>query len=121
MKYINILIIFIILFIIIFLFDYLLIKKTYLKGKKKKNNELVELSYLLIKFNLDKNKLNIKRVLITISLINAFIMSMVSVILLLFKMNYILKLLVAFIMLLLVIYSIYEIYGNYLIKKGCSK
>lgn len=121
------LIIFLLLFIIVFIFDYFIVNKKYLKRlngkikKKKKNNELTEISYLVGKFNLDKSKININRLLIVIALINAFIISIVSVSVMLIKINIILQLLIGFILLISLIYSLYEILGRILVKKGYGK
>ncbi len=119
-------IVFLVLLLIIFLVDYFLVKRRYLKkylGKKesKKNNELMEISYLVAKFNLDKSKLNMHYLLIEISLINAFIMSTVIVIMLVLNIFILLKLLIGFILLFALIYSMYEILGRRLVKKGMTK
>lgn len=122
------LILFILIFIIVFLVDYLFIKRKYLKRingkgkrKKKKNNELIELSYLVGKFNLDKNKLPLKKVLMISSIINALIISLVSIVVMLIKVNYIIQLMIGFVLLISLIYSLYEIYGRFLVKKGYGK
>ena len=118
---------FLILFIIIFTVDYLFIKRRYLKrlnGKKKrkkKDNELMELSYLIAKFKLDKSKLPLNKLLVVISLINAFIISIVSVTVLLLDTYTIVRLLVGFVLLMGLIYSLYEILGRILERRGFSK
>lgn len=120
-------ILFSILFLIVFLIDYLLIKRKYLKKgnenkkKKNKNNELTEISYLIVKFKLDKNKLPIERLLVSISFINAFIIALVAVAVIFINIHIILQLLLGFILLMSLIYSIYEILGRYLVKKGYMK
>ena len=123
------LILFAILFFIVFLVDYLFIKRKYYKKitgknkskKKNKDNELMELSYLVAKFNLDKSKLVLHSLLITISLINAFIISLVAIVVIIININIILQLLIGFVLLLALIYSIYELLGRYLVKKGFGK
>ncbi len=118
---------FLILFIIIFTVDYLFIKRRYLKrlnGKKKrkkKDNELMELSYLVAKFKLDKSKLPLNKLLVVISLINAFIISIVSVTVLLLDTYTIVRLLVGFVLLMGLIYSLYEILGRILERRGIRK
>ena len=118
---------FLILFIIIFTVDYLFIKRRYLKrlnGKKKrkkKDNELMELSYLIVKFKLDKSKLPLNKLLVIISLINAFIISIVSVTVLLLDTYTIVRLLIGFVLLMGLIYSLYEILGRILERRGFSK
>ena len=126
-RLVEALIIFLILFLIIFVVDYFFIKRRYLKrlsGKKKskKNtNDIIEITYLITKFKLKKEELPLTYLLIIISLINAFIMSLVSVVILLIKINIILQLLIGFILLIALIYSLYELLGRYLIKKGKDK
>jgi len=121
------LILYIILFIIIFLIDYLFIKRKYLKilngksKKKKRVKELTEIVYLIGKFKLEKDKLPINKILIISSLINAFIISLVSVIVMLININVTLQLIIGFILLISLIYSLYEILGMYLVKKGYGK
>ncbi len=111
-------IVFLVLFIVIFVFDYFFIKRKYLKKKrKKKNNELMELSYLINKFNLNRDTLNLKRLLFCISLINAFIISLVSVTVLAIDTYVILKFIIGFILLIALIYAIYELLGRFLERK----
>ena len=114
------------LFVIIFFFDYVFIKRRYLKrlnGKKKnkKNNELTELTYLIKKFNLDKNKLPLNNLLLVISFINAFIISLVAVIVLLLDTYILFQFGLGFILLIALIYAIYELLGRYLERRGYSK
>jgi len=113
-----------ILLVIVFLVDYIFIKRKYLKritGKKKskkKNNELTEITYLVSKFKLDKNNLPLHKLLITTSIINAFIIALVAVVVLLIDINIILQLVIGFVLLMGLIYSLYELLGRYLVKKG---
>lgn len=115
-------IIFGILFLIIFLLDYLFIKRSYLrkisKGKKKKKtNELTEIAYLVGRFKLDKQKLNLSRLLVIISLINSFIISLVAVVVLIINVHVVFQLLIGFVLLMTLIFAMYEILGQYLVKK----
>ena len=119
------LLLFIILFVLVFLTDYILIKRKYLKrlnGKNKKkrklkNNEMTELSYLIGKFKLNKNELNLNKLLLIISLINALIISIVAVVVLMINIHFIFQLVIGFILLIALIYSIYELLGRYLSKE----
>lgn len=122
------LILFLILFILVFLVDYFFVKRKYLKkanGKKKtkknKNNELTEIAYLIGKFKLNKNDLNLDKLLIVISLVNALIISLVAVLVLLINIHIIVQLLIGFILLIALIYAIYELLGRYLVKGGFKK
>ena len=118
------LILFAIMLVLIFLLDYFVIKRKYLKkltGKnksKKKNNELTELSYLVLKFKLNKDKLPLNILLVVISFINAFIISLVAIVVMLININIIIQLIIGFVLLIALIYSIYELLGRYLLKKG---
>lgn len=117
------------LFIIIFLVNYFLILKRGLnniskKKKKKKNKtikELVGLSYLVPKFKLDVDKMNLNYVFIWVSVINAFIITLVVIILYLIPWDMSFKLLLGFVLLFGLIYSLYEILGRHLVKKGWKK
>ena len=117
------LIVFGILFIIVFVFDYFFVKRRYLKKKKKgrKKSELIEIAYLVGKFQIDIDKVKMNILLIVTSLINAFIIALVSVTILLIRINIFLQLIIGFILLLALIYSLYEILGRHLIKKGYVK
>lgn len=115
------LIFFFVLALIIFLVDYLFVFKRRLKSKKVKNEEIMEFNYLIYKFKLDKNKVLYKPMALYCALINGFIISGVVTVICLFDIGYIWRLLIGFVMLLGLIYSIYEIYGRILIKKGWQK
>ena len=117
------LIVFGLLFIIVFVFDYFFVKRRYLKKKKKgrKKSELIEIAYLVGKFQIDIDKVKMNKLLIVTSLINAFIIALVSVTILLIRINIFLQLIIGFILLLALIYSLYEILGRHLIKKGYVK
>lgn len=117
---------FIILLAIIFIIDYFFINKRRLallnskgktkSGKKKKIKNISEIDYLVAKFKLDKKKLNKDRVIIWISLINSFIISIVSSVIMLMPFKIMWQLLIAFALLFSLIYSLYEIYGRHLKK-----
>lgn len=120
------LILFGVLFIIIFLVDYIFIKRKYLKKisskkKKKKNNELTEISYLVGKFKLNKDALPLNKLLVIISLSNAFIISLVAVVVIILNTYIIIQLVVGFILLFALIYAIYELIGRSLERRGYSK
>ena len=121
---------FLLLALIIFIFDYFFIKRKYLKklvSKKKRSkkneieNEMTELAYLITKFKLDKSKLPLNNLLIVISLTNACIISIVAVVVMLLDIFIIFQLVIGFILLIALIYSLYELIGRYLVKKGYGK
>ena len=99
-------------------------KKKARNTKKKKielNKEFGEINYLTAKFKLDKNKLNYKSCILWISLINAFIIAFVSTVISAIPAKIIWQLLVGFVLIFALIYSLYEIYGRILVKKGFGK
>lgn len=117
------LIVFILVLIIIFIIDYQINKnKLYLiehkglskQNKKKKIKQIGEIDYLTHKFKLQDKTLYTKRVIFWISIINAFIISFTSTIITLIPLNMIFQLLIAFVLLFALIYSLYEIYGRHL-------
>lgn len=109
------------LLIIIFIIDYYIINKRKLstskKGKKKKEKQIGELDYMIIKFKLNPKKIDKKKAIFWISLINSFIISLVSTILMLAPFKIIWQMLIAFVLLFGLIYSLYELYGRHLKKK----
>ena len=119
--------IFIVLFIIVFLVDYFLINKRKLdliknkgitkKGKKKKIKNISEIDYLTAKFKLKEKELDMDGMIIIISLINAFIISIVSSIVMLMPFAIMWQMIVAFALLFGLIYCLYEIYGRHLKHK----
>ncbi len=112
-----------ILFVIIFILDYFLVNRRYLKrvDKNKKVKEITEVSYLVSKFKLDKKKLQVNKLMIAIAVINALIISLVSVSVMLIRINIVLQLLIGFVLLIGLIYSLYEILGRILVKEGFEK
>ena len=91
----------------------------FLKSKKKK--EIIELVYLQNKFHLDSKKLNARKQILWISMIDAFIMSFVWTFINIIPVGVGWQLLIAFALIFALIYAIYELYGRYLVKKGYQK
>lgn len=92
---------------------------------KNKGKKLSEVRYFIKKFKLDKNKMDLRKFYNGIALINSLIVSFVTTLLMymdiVWDFNYILELLIGFILLFLLIYSLYEIYGNILKRKWRDK
>lgn len=119
--------IFIALFIIVFVVDYFLINKRKLnliktkgvtkKGKRKKIKNISEVDYLSAKFKLDTKKLDMDKMIIVISIINAFIISIVSSVIMLMPFAIMWQMIIAFVLLFGLIYALYEIYGRHLKHK----
>ncbi len=106
------------IFIIIFIFNYLM---NYRKVKKNKLQNIGEMNYLIAKFKLDKNKINYKREIIYISLLNSFIISSVGTFVTCLDLVIFLQLGLGFVLLFALIYALYEIYGRHLLKKTRRK
>ena len=110
------------LMFIVFFVDYFFIMRRRLKEKsKKKKEQMMEIVYLTGKFNLDKNKIHYKPVLLWCALINAFIISFVSTVICNIKLHMAWQLLIGFVLLFALIYALYEIYGRTLVRKGWKK
>ncbi len=125
-KYLEDFLFFIGLLVIIFIIDYFFINKRKLnqienkkqtKKGKKKIKSIGELDYLVTKFKLDSNLINKDKAIIWFSLINSFIISFTSCLIVLIPMKLIWQLLIAFALLFGLIYSLYEIYGRHLKNK----
>ena len=116
-------------FIVVFLINFLLIfkrgyeniKKQKSKKKNKKLEEFVGLSYLIPKFKLDINKMDLNYVFFMVSLIDAFIISFVFVVITIIPWDMGFSMLLGFVLLFGLIYALYEILGRVLVKKGWSK
>ena len=104
---------FIILFILVFLIEYIY---DFRKIKKKKTDTIMITSYVINKFKLDKTKINYKKELKWMCLINSFIIAGVSTIVSCIDTYIILQLGIGFVLLFLLIYALYEIYGRHLKK-----
>ena len=111
-------IVFIILFTVVylvysFIFDDML--------KKEKYAKISELGFLVRVNNLDKKKMDYKKCLHGVSAVNACIISFVSIMMMVIKVHYMFRLLIAFVMLMILIYGSYTLYGKYLYKKWGKK
>ncbi len=126
MNYLDLYILFyLIIFLAIFLLDYFLMLKPKLKmlsgskkTKKGKNVSIMEIEYLSMKFKLDKNKLLVKWVLLWIAFANAIIITVVSCVVSFVPAHIVVQFLIGFVILMGLIYSLYELLGRYFIKKG---
>lgn len=107
-------------FLVIFIVTYVIYFKK-LSSKKRKNKNITEITYLVHKFNLDEKALPKKKMILWISMQNAFIISFVWVFISSLRIKIMWQLLIAFVMILALIYALYEIYGRHLVKKGYQK
>ncbi|MBR1679634.1 MAG: hypothetical protein IJ772_00720 [Bacilli bacterium] len=109
-------------FLLCFLIIFVLLYFIYLRQiKRKKKREIIELVYLQNKFHLDSKKLNARKQILWISMIDAFIMSFVWTFMNFIPVDFGWQLMIAFVLVFALIYSMYEIYGRHLVKKGYQK
>ena len=105
---------FIILFIIFYLYNFIKLKSVVKKSKDKYN---FSVKYLMARFKLSKNTLVNRKMMIIYSLIDAFIVALVFIIIELLPLPFYLQLIIGFTLLFALIYAIYEILGRYLKRK----
>ena len=77
--------------------------------------------YLQNKFHLDSKKFNAREQILWISMMDAFIMSFVWTFMNFIPVDFGWQLMIAFVLVFALIYSMYEIYGRHLVKKGYQK
>ncbi len=104
---------FLVFFVIIYCVQYIW---DYRKIKKKKTDTIMITSYVIKKFKLNKNKINYKKELKWMCLINSFIISGVGTFVSSIDTYIFLQLGIGFVLLFLLIYALYEIYGRHLKK-----
>ena len=107
---------FLVVFFIVFLVNY------YIFCKDRKNKKVIDKqtsidNYLISRFKLNVEVINLKMMNFHTSIINAFIISFVSTTVTIVNLNLGFQFLISFILLFTLIYSIYEIYGRHLRKK----
>lgn len=88
---------------------------------RKKNKNIMGIQYLLVKFDLKKELLLTKKMILITSLLNAVIIDIVFLVIVNLAWPNILKMVFGFIIMLGLIYSLYGILGIYLVKKGYKK
>jgi len=101
-------------FILVSLVYLLFLNRKRLNGKKG----IGEAAYVIAKFKLDKKKINLKSIVTTIGFINALIIAFVCAVISAVPLQIIWQLLIGFVLIFGLIYSLYEIYGRILVKKG---
>lgn len=108
-EYLEMFIYFIASYISTFILYYIIFNK-----KSKKKNQEVE--YMISKFKLSRDKMNIKRIKWILNIINPFIISFTFVFVMMIN-SFTLGLIVGFVMMMALIYSVYEIIGRILKRK----
>ena len=111
---------FLIIFLLVFIIDF------YLLSSKKENKKRVDkmtnqADFIIRRYNLDMSKFSLRKLNFHISIINGFIISFVATTISLVKTSMTIQLLIGFVMMFALIYSIYEIYGRQLKKKYSKK
>ncbi len=86
--------------------------------KKKKHSDIMEIRYLSITANINKELLMHRRFLLLFGIINAFIVDIVFVIVMVIKVPIFIKFVLGLFLFLGLIYSIYGILGKILVMKG---
>ena len=109
---------FAVMFLLIFIITYFMNLNNF---KKRKYTSIGELNYLLKKFNLDRKKLPVRKMLLVFSLLDALIMAFTASFITALPINTIFQMLVGFVLLFALIYSLYEIYGRHLENKYKKK
>lgn len=104
-----------ILLVIFFIFLFI---NSRIKLKRKKYDKIGDINYLVIKFRLDKKKINYKILTLINSAINAFIISFTCTVIGLIPIDLVWQLLIGFVILFIMIFLIYEIVGRICVKKG---
>ena len=87
-------------------------RKEYKEGKQQ-----VEINYLISRFKLDMRVTKYKTVKFLVALLNSFIISVTFTIIINLKFKYVYKLMIAFVIMFILIYSLYEIVGRALKRK----
>lgn len=109
--------IFIMSFLITFIFYSVMFNRKKIKNKKK---EVLEAKLLINKYKLNIKKIKYKNLLFIISIINSTIVAFTFTAVFYVK-NYLVGLLIGFILLIILTCSLYEITGRYYQKKGSKK
>ena len=106
---------YIIVFIFLWLMNYSLFIKT--KTKYNKKNIPPELLYLKKIYHINIKKMNYKKFVYTYTLINSFIISTVYIILMYLLNNWIIRIILGIILLILLTIICYGLLGRYYLKK----
>ena len=117
-KMFSFLLDFIIVFTVVYLLYVLFFNKKRRNYKTLKKNDEVKL--FIDRYNLDMKKIEYKKVLQVVTIINTFILSFTTVLIVRIK-GFMISLLIGFVVIMILIYSLYEIAGNYFKRKEDDK
>lgn len=96
---------------------YLLFINRKFRKEYKEGKEQVEIYYLVKRFKLDMKITKYKTIKLIVSILNSFIVAFTFTIIINLKFKYAYKLMIAFVIMFIMIYSLYEITGRILKKK----
>ena len=105
---------FVVLFLLVFVAIYV---HNLRKVKKKKQDTIGELNYVIKKFKLDKKRINYKKEIRVVALLDSLIIASVGTFVTSLEIAIFLQLGLGFILMLALIYSLFEIYGRHLVNK----
>lgn len=109
--------VFILAFLLVFIFYSIMFSRKKVKNKEK---NIAEVNLLIKRYKLDMRKIKYKNLLFTISIINSTIIAL-SFTAVFYVENYLLSLLIGFVLLIVLTYSLYEIVGRHYQKKGSKE
>ena len=98
--------------LLIYLIINITVRKEYKEGKQQ-----VEINYLINKFKLDMRVTKYKTIKLIVAFLNSFIIAFTFTIIINLKFKYAYKLMIAFVIMFIMIYSLYEITGRILKRK----
>ena len=105
---------FVVLFLLVFVAIYV---HNLRKVKKKKQDSIGELNYVVKKFKLDKKRINYKKEIRVVALLDSLIIASVGTFVTSLEIAIFLQLGLGFILMLALIYALFEIYGRHLVNK----
>lgn len=113
------LIVFMVLSVVLYFYDMYMFNVMRKNKKNKKNKEkyLFSVRYLMAKFKLSKELLIQNKMAFIYSLIDAFIITIVFMIIELIDLPFYIQILIGFVLLFGLIYAMYELLGRYLERK----
>lgn len=105
-------------FVVLFLLVFVAIYVHNLRKVKKKNQDTIgELNYVIKKFKLDKKRINYKKEIRVVALLDSLIIASVGTFVTSLEIAIFLQLGLGFILMLALIYALFEIYGRHLVNK----
>ena len=119
MKYVYLFLIDFVIFFFVFYLFYII----YYKKRKKDYEKLKKSDYVKVfiaRYNLDVRKTNYKKILNVLAFNNAFTIAFTSALILNIQ-NYFWKIAISFVVLFILLLSLYEVSGRYLKKKEDNK